>query len=486
MTASKSLVFQCDGVEIREQEYCIVREGKVFSVEPRAIGVLVYFLRNPRRLIKKEELLQAAWGDVAVTENSLARAILKLRQILDDDARSPRYIETVSRIGYRFVGSVAIQIDQPSSKIEDHALAFVEEGGDGTPSLSPDPAPTAGLANPPCLINMATSRDVRMIRGTRRTAWTWIGAIAAAPILILGGWFWYLSRPLPPPRITAYTEITFDGHNKELGGTDGSRLYFTQSSPNLIAQVAVNGGEIAPLPIAVHGIEALLMDISSDGSRALISDKEEGHEGHPMWVTPILGGSATRLGDGEGENFSPDGSSVIYSTYSGDIFTVRIDGSDKRKLASLGSSWVAAFSWSPDGKVIRFTKQEGGLWEMSSDGTGLHPMLPGWKGSDPCCGQWTQDGGFFLFVSDGQLWPLTSGGTFSGGRPPLQFNSPAGHSPGPGRFLERTEDGSSPRGSSSEVSSLELIQRQAAPIHSWMRSPRKTFRSPPTGTLSVT
>ena len=43
-----------------------------------------------------------------VTENSLARAILKLRQCLGDDARSPEYIETVSRIGYRFIGSVEI------------------------------------------------------------------------------------------------------------------------------------------------------------------------------------------------------------------------------------------------------------------------------------------------------------------------------------------------------------------------------------------
>ncbi len=406
MTANKPLVFQCDGVEIREQEYCIVREGKVFAVEPRAFGVLVYLLRNPRRLIKKEELLQAVWGDVAVTENSLARAILKLRQVLDDDARSPRYIETVSRIGYRFVGAVSIQIDRPSSKIEDHALAFVAEGEDGTPGVSHDPAPVAGTVSPPGSITGAASRDVRMIRSTRRTTRRWIGAIATAPILILGGWFWYLSRPLPPPRITAYTQITFDGHNKQLGGTDGSRLYFTQSSPNLIAQVGVNGGEIAPLPVAVPGVEALLMDISPDGSRALISDKEEGHEGHPMWVAPILGGPATRLGDGEGENFSPDGNSVIYSTYSGDIFTVRIDGSDKRKLASLDSSWVAGFSWSPDGKVIRFTKQGGGLWEMSSDGAGLHPMLSGWKGSSPCCGQWTQDGAFFLFISDGQLWAL--------------------------------------------------------------------------------
>ncbi len=102
------------------------------------------------------------------------------------------------------------------------------------------------------------------------------------------------------------------------------------------------------------------MDITPDGSSALISDKEEGHEGHPMWFAPILGGSAKRLGDGEGENFSPDGNSVIYSTYSGDIFTVRIDGTDKRKLASLGSSWVMLMRphWSPDSRQIVFQTRD--------------------------------------------------------------------------------------------------------------------------------
>lgn len=108
MTASRFQVFLCDGVEIREQEYCIVRQGEVVAVEPRAFRVLVYLLQNPHKLITKEELLQSVWGDVVVTENSLAHAVLKLRHGLGDDARAPRYIETVSKIGYRFVGPVQV------------------------------------------------------------------------------------------------------------------------------------------------------------------------------------------------------------------------------------------------------------------------------------------------------------------------------------------------------------------------------------------
>lgn len=402
MTASKSLVFLCDGVEIREQEYCIVREGEVFPVEPRAFQVLIYLLRNPRRLIKKEELLHAVWGDVAVTENSLARAILKLRQILEDDARSPHYIETVSRIGYRFIGSVAIQMDP--SKTEDHGLAVVGEGGNETLSLPPEPAATFGPTDTPTLVNRATSGDPHVARSTRRSAWRWMLGIGAASILILGGVFWYLTRPLPPPRITAYTQITHDGRLKSLVGTDGSRLYFGQTSPIAIAQVAISGGEIAQVPVATPGVRDLL-DVSQDGSNMLIVTAQAKNADSALWISTILGGSFRRLGDALDAAFSRDGRTVAYSTREGDIFLVRSDGADTRKLSSPGA-FPHSLAWSPDGGVIRFFKDKK-LWEISSSGSGLHRLLPGWHESDgQCCGHWTSDGKYFLFESEDQLWAL--------------------------------------------------------------------------------
>ncbi len=135
MTATKSLVFLCNGIEIREQEFSIVKDGEVLPVEPRAFRVLLYLLRNPQRLITKDELLQSVWGDVVVTENSLARAILKLRQCLGDDARSPQYIETVSRIGYRLLGSVEIREAPEGSIAGQQALEAVQRGNEFAPLL---------------------------------------------------------------------------------------------------------------------------------------------------------------------------------------------------------------------------------------------------------------------------------------------------------------------------------------------------------------
>ncbi len=103
MTASKSFVYRFADVEVREREFRVTKAGDALAVEPKAFRVLLILLRNPQRLISKDELLSAVWGDAAVTENSLTRAIVKLRKALEDDSREPRFIETVATVGYRFL-----------------------------------------------------------------------------------------------------------------------------------------------------------------------------------------------------------------------------------------------------------------------------------------------------------------------------------------------------------------------------------------------
>ena len=103
MTESKCSVFRFSDVEVRERELQLKRGGAALPVEPKAFRVLMHLLRNPGRLIRKDELLNAGWGDTAVTDNSLTRNIALLRRLLDDDIHAPRYIETVSTVGYRFI-----------------------------------------------------------------------------------------------------------------------------------------------------------------------------------------------------------------------------------------------------------------------------------------------------------------------------------------------------------------------------------------------
>jgi len=89
----------------------------VLPVEPKAFRVLLMLLRNPQKLISKEELLNAVWGDAAVTENSLTRSIALLRRLLGDDTRNPRYIETVATITLRYRNLELRQMVQMKNRV---------------------------------------------------------------------------------------------------------------------------------------------------------------------------------------------------------------------------------------------------------------------------------------------------------------------------------------------------------------------------------
>jgi len=135
MTGGRSSIFRFADIEVREREFKLTKAGEALPVEPKAFRVLLILLRNPQKLIPKDELLTAVWGDTAVSENSLARSIGLLRRVLGDEARDPRFIETVATVGYRFICPLEASEDdnamQPSSK--------------EVPAFVADAEPTAGL-----------------------------------------------------------------------------------------------------------------------------------------------------------------------------------------------------------------------------------------------------------------------------------------------------------------------------------------------------
>jgi predicted ATPase len=78
----------------------------VIKLRPKAFAVLDYLLSRPGQLITKEELLNAVWAGTFVGEAVLKVAIRQIREALDDDPKSPRFIDTAHRRGYRFIGRV--------------------------------------------------------------------------------------------------------------------------------------------------------------------------------------------------------------------------------------------------------------------------------------------------------------------------------------------------------------------------------------------
>jgi DNA-binding winged helix-turn-helix (wHTH) protein len=86
----------------------LVRGGDPIALTPKLLDVLHYLVARPGELVTKEALFASVWPDVTVTDNALTQAISELRQALGDDPSSPRYIQTVARRGYRFIGEVEV------------------------------------------------------------------------------------------------------------------------------------------------------------------------------------------------------------------------------------------------------------------------------------------------------------------------------------------------------------------------------------------
>src|SRR5688572_10750985 len=87
-----------------ERAWCGERR---LDLTPRAFAVLRHLVGRARALVTKDDLLAAIWRDTIVSDAALASCIRDLRRALDDSPARPRYIETVHRRGFRFIGPVA-------------------------------------------------------------------------------------------------------------------------------------------------------------------------------------------------------------------------------------------------------------------------------------------------------------------------------------------------------------------------------------------
>src|ERR1700757_2459724 len=82
---------------------------------PKAFDVLLFLAQNPNRLVTKEELLQAVWGDTFVEEGNLTQYISHLRKALGDK-ENVRLIVAIARKGYQFTGDVTVAEVADSAK----------------------------------------------------------------------------------------------------------------------------------------------------------------------------------------------------------------------------------------------------------------------------------------------------------------------------------------------------------------------------------
>jgi serine/threonine protein kinase/Tol biopolymer transport system component len=232
---------------------------------------------------------------------------------------------------------------------------------------------------------------------------------AGAAIICVALLAYLMLRPVAAPAASGYQRISNDEQGK--GGpmgamvTDGSRIYLQEGSGmnTAIAQVSTSGGETGRLSTPFEAPEVL--EISPSRSELLIANFTSGLGLWPLWRVSLPAGTPIRVGNivATGAGWSADGKELAY-VVGRELHRANRDGSRDRLLATLPDTgyWLR---WSPDERRLRLTLGNNvdrtgpmAIWESSADGTGLHPLLPGWnQPAAECCGNWTPDGKYYLF-----------------------------------------------------------------------------------------
>src|SRR5262245_30056699 len=84
------------------------REQREITLQPQPLAVLHYLLEHAGRVVTKEELLREVWAGTYVTRTALKVCIRAIRVALGDNVAMPCYLETVGRLGYRFIAPLAV------------------------------------------------------------------------------------------------------------------------------------------------------------------------------------------------------------------------------------------------------------------------------------------------------------------------------------------------------------------------------------------
>src|SRR5262245_66109301 len=85
---------------------CLWKDSDLIKLRPKAFGVLEHLVGRAGELVTKQDLMSSVWHDRFVGDAVLKVAVRQIREALSDDPRSPRFIETAHRRGYRFIAKI--------------------------------------------------------------------------------------------------------------------------------------------------------------------------------------------------------------------------------------------------------------------------------------------------------------------------------------------------------------------------------------------
>lgn len=313
--------------------------GHRLSLQEQPFQILSALLERPGELVTRDELRNRLWpSDTFVDfEHSLNKAVNRLRDVLEDSAENPHFIETLPRRGYRWIAPVAVSTDSP-------LLAEVAARGD---------QPTKPPSSRSSWFRVSTN-------------WSAVGlALLLGAALVAAGLLLYAPRLAHQgPKFSAITRVTTSGNVEHAAiAPNGKYLAYTvrgDAKQSLWVQHVASGNSTQLLPPATTEYESVRF--SQDNSyiyytQGTVLDIA-------LYQIPILGGAPRKLLVEEADQvvLSPEAKRYAFArmddkTYeTSGVFVAEADGSNKKEIATRKGPTLynpdIPMAWSPDAKFL--------------------------------------------------------------------------------------------------------------------------------------
>ena len=392
--------------------------GQRIRIQPQPMKVLAVLLERPGTLVTRDELRKRLWPDQLYVdfEHGLNRSINKLRRALLDDAGAPRYIETLSTRGYRFIA----HIDVEAKTIGPSAIA--------PPAVADRESSTthSNWRRRATLALVAFALGASLVVGIRRLAsprlYPAVPRLKLIPLVTFGNGFQCLPAFSPDGSRIAYSwnsdagwylEVKDVGSENRLRLThtpgnyppgpawspDGREIAFARAGESddrgIFVISAMGGQERKIRSLAIWRVPQRIVSWSPDGRWIAFADEvrsispgaPNGRGPNAIYlISPDT--SETRqltvppagdFGDAA-PTFSPDGTTVAFvrtkANSRDEVYSVPVRGGTPRRLVTEGL-WTNGLAWASDGKSIVFDRSLAGgfrLWTVSSTGSNPHPL----------------------------------------------------------------------------------------------------------------
>ncbi len=368
----------------------LTKHGVRLKVQDQPLQILTALLEQAGRVVTREDLQKRLWPDGTFVdfEQSLNKAVNKLREALGDSASHPIYIETLSRRGYRFLAPVE----------EDRAL------------------------EPPA----------RALR-SRRPAVPWLatGGLSLGIALATGLW------PIDVPQVESVSALTNDTTLKAVYGrliSNGDRVLYDDGHD--VSSVPASGGEMRKLSLPF--LESAGMRILSDYSplrrQILImtayNDDEPGI--NEAWLAGTEGERPRKIAEIKPPcrgALAPDAGRVALSRTDG-IYIQSVETGESTRVHPMNGMSPALW-WHPSGKSVGFVDplddpRKIRVWQVNDDGTHLRRIVPE-KEHRQGAGAWSLDGRrFFYLGGEGEVYVRAQPGLLGWLRKPVVTRLTAG------------------------------------------------------------